>query len=991
MITGVAVAAISAGGAFAQTATTQVADNGTAVTEFVVTGSRIPEPNLTSVSPVSVLGSDQIQEAGVVRVEDVINQLPQAFAGQGSNISNGASGTATVDLRGLGCGRTLVLIDGKRLMPGDPGVICADLNFIPASLIERVDVLTGGASAVYGSDAMAGVVNFIMRRDMEGIRIDAQVSEYVHTNGDSHIDGIVNAERATSANPFEFNLPPTHVEDGLAKDVTISIGANAPDNKGNVTAYASYRKVDPVLQGQRDYSECTLGSGADYTCSGSSTTFPTRIGGLIVNPVTGNSFRAANSVTDVYNFGPTNYYQRPDERFSIGSFAHYEIQPWLTAYTDLMFMDDRSTAQIAPGGYFAGVRQINCNNPFLDATLANSDPALAATLCTPAQIANGTVISTIIRRRDVEGGNRQTNLEHVQQRYVVGLKGDLNDVWSYDAYLQYGRTTVNSSQTGNFVTTREQNALLVHNVNGVPTCDSVVNGSDTKCVPINLFQTGGVTQAALNYLSAVSLATGNLGEQLANVNVTGKLGGYGLKSPWSTEGVGINFGAETRSEHLDTQADFLSQNGLVDGNGAAALPVNNSYNVNELFAEIRVPLVEDAPFIKLLDFEGGYRYSQYSTGQQTSTYKLAGNFEPIDGIRFRASYQRAARAANVVELYAPQNVVLDGTQDPCAGLAAGAPNVAKCMTAFNYTQAQVLSIQANPANQYNGLTGGNPNLKPEVGNTFSVGAVVQPRMVPGLSVSVDYFNIKVNGFIGGIGANLILNTCVQTANPFFCSLVHRDTSQSVASGGFGSLWLSPNGFVQDTTFNTGYLQTKGIDFEVNYRINLSQMGMGDHGSLAFNGVATDLISLSTSPLPGLPAYNCEGFYGATCGTPNPKWRWKARLTWNTPWHGFNISGQWRHFDGVTNDCNSSDPQLSGCGPAAPTDARISSVNYFDLSGSVKIHDLVRLRFGVNNIFDKDPPLVGSSACPVGICSGNTFAQVYDTLGRYMFMGVTADF
>ena len=455
--------------------------------------------------------------------------------------------------------------------------------------------------------------------------------------------------------------------------------------------------------------------------------------------------------------------------------------------------------------------------------------------------------------------------------------------------------------------------------------------------------------------------------------------------------MGINFGAETRSEHLDTQADFLSQNGLVDGNGAAALPVNNSYNVNELFAEIRVPLVEDAPFIKLLDFEGGYRYSQYSTGQQTSTYKLAGNFEPIDGIRFRASYQRAARAANVVELYAPQNVVLDGTQDPCAGLAAGAPNVAKCMTAFNYTQAQVLSIQANPANQYNGLTGGNPNLKPEVGNTFSVGAVVQPRMVPGLSVSVDYFNIKVNGFIGGIGANLILNTCVQTANPFFCSLVHRDTSQSVASGGFGSLWLSPNGFVQDTTFNTGYLQTKGIDFEVNYRINLSQMGMGDHGSLAFNGVATDLISLSTSPLPGLPAYNCEGFYGATCGTPNPKWRWKARLTWNTPWHGFNISGQWRHFDGVTNDCNSSDPQLSGCGPAAPTDARISSVNYFDLSGSVKIHDLVRLRFGVNNIFDKDPPLVGSSACPVGICSGNTFAQVYDTLGRYMFMGVTADF
>ena len=957
----------------------------TVVQEMVVTGSRIPQPNLTSVSPVSVINSDQIQASGVTRVEDIINQLPQAFAAQGSNISNGSSGTATVNLRGLGCSRTLVLIDGKRLMPGDPSLPCADINFIPDALISRVDVLTGGSSAAYGSDAMSGVVNFVMRRDLEGIRFDAQVSEFVHTNGDTSLQTIIKAKSATASVPSQYSLPPSNVQDGLAREFTLSIGANSPDGKGNVTAFAGYRYVDPVLQGARDYSTCTLNSGAAFTCGGSGTAFPTRVGSYLIDPTTGNSFRARNSSTDVYNYGPTNYYQRPDERFSLGAFAHYKVEPWLEAYADVMFMEDKSTYQIAPGGYFAGARKINCDNPYLDAALANSTTAVAKAICTPADIAAGTVKTFTIARRDIEGGTRDGAFDHIQFRYILGVKGDLGDNWSYDAYGQYGRVTFHETQSGFFMSTKEQNALLVHNVGGVPTCDSVVSGTDTKCVPINLFKNGGITQAAVDYLSTDTFSGGSTTEQLADVSITGKLGAYGVKSPWASEGAAINLGGETRSEHLDYAADYVARAGLLDGSGGASPSVANGYHVTDLFGELRLPLINDMPFAKLVDFTAGYRYSHYSTGQDTDTYKFAFNYEPVAGYRLRASYQRAARAANILELYSPQNVVLDGTTDPCAGLSAGSANVAKCMTAFGYTQAQVLAIENNPAPQYNGLTGGNPNLKPEVSDTYSIGAVIQPPFVPGMSFSIDYFNIKVNNYISGIGADTIISRCVDTANPYFCNLVHRDTTP----GSFGSLFLSPAGYVVDTTLNTGYLETKGLDFEFNYKKNLSDLGLGDHGSLALNFVATYLMGQLVQSLPGDTPYDCAGFYGTQCGSPNPTFRSKTRLTWNTPWSGLTASIQWRHYNAVAVDCSSSDPQLS-CGFAA-TDAKLGAVDYFDINGAIKIKDRYRFRFGVNNLFDKDPPIIGGSSCPTGACSGNTYAQVYDTLGRYVFVGLTADF
>jgi len=994
MICGAAIAV--AGPALAQTGG---ADE---VSEVVVTGTRIPSPNLESVSPVTAVSAAEIKATGVTRVEDMINSLPQAFAAQGSSVSNGSTGTATVSLRGLGPTRTQVLIDGRRLMPGTPNTtganLAPDINFIPSALIERVDVLTGGASAVYGADAVGGVVNFIMSRRFEGVRVDAQYGLYQHDNS-SPIADVVQAAQNKAANPQFFQLPKDNVRDGEMSQVTLVIGVNSPDGKGNVTAYAGYRHVEPILQGNRDYSACTLNSAATFAaagCGGSGTAFPARVGSFVVDPAgPGNTFRIRNAATDVYNFGPTNYYQRPDDRYVLGAFAEYEVNDWATAYADVMFMDDSSTFQIAPGGIFAGTFSVNCANPLMSAQQkALLVPTAASGGGTCATNPNGTFTGTI-SRRNIEGGGRQGRMQHQQYRYVIGLRGDLNDNWNYDFAMQYGRVSFSQVSTGFFRTAAINNALNVVSVNGTPTCVSKVNGTDPACVPYNIFQLGGVTRAALDYLETPSTIAGNLFERVVNFSLGGDLSDYGVKSPWANDGVGVSVGAEYRRETMDFAADFISASGQLNGAGGAAPPVNGAFDVYEVFGETRIPIVQDMAFAKNLTLELAYRYSDYSTIGTTSTYKIAGDWEPIDGLRLRGGYNRAVRAPHILELFSQNNVVLDGTQDPCAGLAASSPLVAKCSQAFGLTAAQVLAIEKNPANQYNGMLGGNANLDPETADTYTVGFVYQPDFLPGFNFSVDYFDIKVKDFISGIGADTIINRCVNTLDPFFCSLVHRDAA--------GSIWLSPQGYVQDTTLNTGSLSTTGFDVNVGYRTDLDRFGIANGGSLNFNFVGTYLDTLKTQPLPGDEAFDCAGYYGTICSVsgglsaPNPEWRHKARVSWSTPFEygewvkDVTFSLQWRHFNKVTLDAYSKDPQLNNPDLQYASDKTLKARDYFDLAVSWTMRDNLNFRGGINNIFDKDPPLTGSSNCPTGPCNGNTWPQVYDSFGRYIFLGLTADF
>jgi iron complex outermembrane receptor protein len=986
MICGVAFLGLSASQAFAAAAD---AGNGE-VSEIVVTGTRIPSPNLTSIAPVTTVGNAEIKSQGVTRIEDITNALPQVFAGQGSSITNGQSGTATVNLRGLGSSRTLVLLDGRRLMPGDPLQVSAsaDLNFVPAALVERVDVLTGGASATYGADAVSGVVNFIMLKNFEGVRIDAQYSGYQHTN-DNSVASVLNSARAASANPFEFPVPPKNSFEGEGSEVSLVIGSNSPDGKGNVTAYATYRQNNPILESQRDFSACTFAtSKTGFSCSGSATAYPAIFNNnlIIDQSGPGNTFRPLNAATDLFNFGPANYFVRPDERYSLGAFAHYEIAPWATVYMDTMFMDDITTGQIASGGVFAANFTINCANPLLSAQEAGLLPAVGGGTCgtNPAGNFTGAVGRRLL---DSEGTGRLNTQRHTDFRIVVGMKGDLGKNWNYDGYMQLGSVETNNKQSGNFDLTRIQQSL---NVIQTPTGPQCAPGADPGCVPLNIFTTANITPAALKFLSISSFNSGNVTERVASLAFTGKLADYGVKSPWASDGVGVALGAEYRREHLDSVADFLSANGLVSGNGGAALPVNAGFDVYELFTEARVPLISDMPLAKDVSLELGYRFSDYSSIGDTNTYKVGGEWEVINGLRFRAGYNRAIRAPSVNELFAPAVAGLDATAttDPCAGLAASNPLVATCATAFHLTTAQVLAIAKNPANQYQGLQGGNPNLKPETSDTYTAGVVYQPDFVPGLSVSLDYFDIKIDNFIGKLGGNLIINNCLSTLNPTFCNLVHRDSS--------GSLWLSPQGFIQDTQLNTGSLSTKGIDVNVAYHTDLSNLGLGDNGSISASLVGTWLDSLVTQPLPGGPSYDCKGLYGSVCGDPAPEWRHKARLTWNTPYSygdwfkSLSFTAQWRYYGKVTLDAFDSNPQLLNPAKQFAADNDFGAQSYIDLTANFTVHNNLNLRVGVNNVFDKDPPLTGAN-CIATFCNGNTFPQIYDALGRFLFVGLTADF
>lgn len=963
---------------------------GATVGEIVVTGSRIPTVNLTSGSPVIVVGSQEVKLQGVTRTEDLLNQLPSVFAGMSSNISNGATGTATVDLRGLGPARTLVLIDGRRVGPGDPtfnGGSAPDINFIPSALIDHIEVETGGASATYGSDAVAGVVNFIMQKNFEGLRVDAQGSIYEHGNN----NGTIQALEAAKSDPF----PKGSIWDGRQVQATAVLGVNTPDGKGNATVYASYLNIQPVLQSHRDYSACTLAeSGAGLTCRGSGTTSPTHISSIdlavagssaysfiVDKGGPGNTVRPYNPATDSFNFGPINYYQRSDDRYSAGAYAHYEVNPAFDAYAQVMFMDDHSVAQAAPSGVFGQTFAISCSSPLLSAQEVGA-------LCTSAGIPATGTANLAILRRNVEGGGRQDDLRHTDYRIVLGAKGDLGSDWQYDVYGLLSRSIYSEEYLHDLSLANITNALDVTGTPGNLTCANPAAVA-AGCVPYDLFRIGGVTQAALNYVQVPGFKEGSTSEQVVSASINGKL--PFVQSPYAQDPLRIALGTEYRRENLELRVDNEFATGDLTGQGGPTGGQSGGFQVYELYGEARLPLLQDVPFAKSLTLDAGYRFSDYQPAGVTNTYKFEGDWAPVDDIKFRASFERAVRAPNVLELFLPQQVALLVDADPCVG-AHPVDTQAQCANT-GVPASSYGTLTTNIAPQYNGLQGGNPTLKPEVANTYSFGAVLTPRMLPGFTMTVDYFNIKVDNYIQALDPNIVLNACAQNGTPALCALVHRVPNNNY------SLWLGTAGYVTATNVNAGFLKTDGVDVDASYRVPFSRLGWETGGSLQLRVTGTYLAHLITNP--GVPRtnssgavvteYDCAGLYGlSTCSTPASKWRHQARLTWNTPWSGLELSGAWRYFGGVAFQGTSTNPFLAG--PTHPIDVKLASQSYFDLAAQFKLHDHFTFRLGINNIADKEPPIVGSSAGGSNaFYNGNTYPGVYDALGRYMFAGITADF
>src|SRR5215469_14714290 len=1019
LATATAAAGVSA--VHAQEAPAPAAAAAAPVEEVVVTGSRLQTPNETAISPITTVSAVDIQQTGLTRVEDVLATIPGVFAGMNSTTSNGADGTASVNLRGLGPTRTLVLVNGLRLGPGSAlgGRNFSDINQIPASLIERVDVLTGGASAVYGADAVAGVVNFILNTHFEGVKIDAGYHFNQHDNKDQA--GV--AQYVTAAGDA---LPTGSVNTAFGKYASVIMGSNFADNKGNATVYITYDNQGAALQKNFDYSACSLGTHhkppVPY-CAGSGTSAKDGAGGyfqaygnsglaLFTNTVDGKTgqMRPFNFATDLYNYGPLNYYQTPNERWTAGAFANYDVNSHVNVYTQLMFMRNQQDAQIAPSGDFFAASFTPCASPLLTAQEV-------ATMCTPANLAaqgnpsevyNGVTypgLNMYIGRRNVEGGPRIAHFVTNSAREVLGVKGDFGDsVWTYDVYGQHS-TVDNSNSNLNYLNTTaiQQSLNVLPGANG-PVCGGptsptgagpLVTGPgqafspNKACVPWNIWSPNGVTPAASAFLSVPLQEQGVVQEYIVDGSVTGDLGKYGLKLPTADQGLQLNIGAEWREEKTDFQPDFLEQQGSAAGSGGKTVPITGQFTVKEVFTEMRLPLAQHMAFAEDLSVEAGYRYSKYSEGFTTNTYKAGFDWAPVRDFRVRASYERAVRAPNIGELYVPQAVGLDGSVDPCAfPLAAGSTTVltngvtlAQC-EATGVHANQFGHIAPNPASQYNGLLGGNPNLTPETADTYTVGFLIQPRITPNLSVSLDSFKIKISDTISTIGFNTILNNCVTTGQS--CNLINRDAN--------GSLWRTQNGYAIDTNINTGGLLTSGVDLTANYRLPI-----GGLGSLLFNFQGTYLKELVTTPVQTSGAnYDCKGLFGPVCGGGNPEWRHVFNTTWSTPWSGLDINVRWRYYGSNTVETSSTNPLLAGAFYAPLS--HIPAYSYFDLQGSFNIYKNLKLSLGVNNITDKVQPLVIGSACTTASpnasganCNGNTYPGTYDAMGRYIFTSISAQF
>ncbi len=1051
-------AAAIASPAFAQAAKSTVAAADEAAAgdeEIIVTGSLIKNPNLERSAPVTVTTADQIELKQSNVAEEVLREIPGIVPSIGSAVNNGNGGASFVDLRGLGSNRNIVLLDGNRIAPSNL-VGRVDLNNIPLALVERVEVLTGGASTTYGADAVSGVVNFITKQNFQGL--DVSASEQLTEKGDG------NTFRA---------------------DVTM--GGNFDDDKGNVVLSIGYQESDPVYQGARDFGSSNISSFSG-TFGGSGTSVPSRFSGtrsvvagtmtpnlqtaftrtggidaatglplVIANAAGANNpgvsqvdtrtgsatLGAAVGTFNLFNFNPYNIFNTPFKRFNIFAQGKYEFTDNVELYTRALFSKNQVNTIIAPSGSFGAAVTIPLSNPYLPAALRNQfcarniapsisavnaagqtvtvqadyTPTFAPAQCAAAATAltaadpNFRTVNVTLNRRTTEIGPRISEFATTIFDYRAGLRGKLTDTIDWDINGSYGESENRQSQQNYVLTSRLRSAVFATNTT---TClaNAPLGSTASGCVPVNIFgPEGAITANQIPFLTsnAQTLNKTSLAQGRGTIS-----GDFGVSAPWAEDAIGFAVGTEYRKYRASQLSDTLSQQaGELGGAGGAAPNINGGFDVWEGFGELVAPLVQDKPGFKSLTLEAGVRYSSYKVDApsnpsfKTTTYKAGGSWEPIDGLKIRGNYSHAVRAPSISELFTPVSTGLTTlTNDPCASLTnaggaiAGRPPQSAALRAVciaqGATAGTVNTIQQPTANQANNTQGGNINLKPEKSNSYTVGAVFTPAVVPGLSITVDYYNIKITGAVSAPTAADAVAACFQnvtaaSATDPNCTIIRRNP----LTGGLDGDPATTAGILTAIT-NLGILKTDGIDLQANYSRDIGFAKLG----LTFTGNYTHDSKFNSNPLIATtPNRECTGYYSANCASIQPKFQWSQRTTLS--FKQIDVSLLWRHIDAVEQEpldiTVGNGPAFQGVlnrgsGLAAATAAgnqfvgatvdfqHIKAANYFDLTTRVAVNDNLSLTVTVQNLLDKQPPLTGSG---LGLTynSGNTYPSTYDALGR----------
>ncbi|RUO65897.1 TonB-dependent Receptor Plug Domain [Pseudidiomarina planktonica] len=907
-----------------------------------VTGSRISRTDYESSSPVQITSAEEIKLSGYTRIEDLMNSLPQVEASQTSFIANGASGVANLDLRGMGANRTLVLMNGRRLQPGGVYSQAPDVNQIPSALVKRVEVLTGGGSATYGADAVAGVVNFVMDDDFSGLELVVGGSGYQHDNDNEYIQGLMDDRN------FVYPTGNSGI-DGKAFNIDLTMGGDFADGKGHATAYATWRTIDELRQESRDYSSCALNS-AGTACGGSGTTpnpnfyFYPSVDGTpdysqqVFWTLDPNS-NFIPSEGNVYNYAPVNHFMRPDERYTLGAFVDYEVNENFRPYMEISYMHNRTKAQIAESGIFYNFFSFDIDNPlFSDSQRQQFRDQFGA----------GTEeVSAYIGKRNVEGGPRASVLEHSSYRLVAGSEGYLGDAWSYDVSFQYGSTSSSSVYINDFFTPRIGEAI------------GAIGSNDCvdPCIPYEVFTFNGVTAEQADPIKGTGILNGVTTQRVFNAFATGE---FDYSIPSSSYPIAAVIGVENREVDFERTSDEVFAQGLLAGQGGPTPSLTGGYNVREVFGELSVPLLDNATAVDSLTLELGGRYSDYNTSGGETAYKVAIDYNPTADWKVRASFNRAVRAPNIAELFAQQSLGLWQGTDPCAGSDPELSQAACANTGV--TAAQYGNVSTSPASQYNGFFGGNPNLDPEIADTLTFGVVGNP--IENLNFSVDYFNIDLEEVIGTISPELTITQCGETGLAVFCDNIQRSAT--------GNLWQGDENRVTATNINLATRTVSGVDVSANYQID-DVLG----GTVNAKMIGSYSLEKEYNPIPGVESavYDCSGLISVDC-FPQPDWRHSLTVSYASD-ADWTANVKWRYFGGVDYDGTTDQLVADGLG----------SQSYIDLNGAFDVTENVSFLIGVNNVLDKEAPMVGSSLAT----NANTVAGFYDTLGRYLHASVTFRF
>ncbi|WP_405219780.1 TonB-dependent receptor domain-containing protein [Lentisalinibacter sediminis] len=1005
---------------------------GELIEEVVVTGTRIQDTNVIAASPVTTIGAEEIALKQTPNIERVLRDLPITIPGDGENVNNGTAGQATLDLRGLGPERMLILINGKRLTPYDiNGIVTTDV--IPVNMLERVDIVTGGASAVYGSDAMSGAVNFVLRDDFQGVEIDVGYSDM---NSSAEVNG--GGEHTTWVNAL--------------------FGINFDDDRGNITIGGGRTKRGAVLLGEREYGlfgvSSTTGSGLgspppepDPACSGN-TSFTTAhssgVGSTTAIPGTlnlrsGNSYQFRDDGSLIqgecarFNFNPFNYYQTPQDRVNATTIASYEVSDDVELYAQAIFSSNESAFQIAPSGTFGQAFTIPVMNPFLNdaarQTIIGDLNAGASTFVTdtttrineiqglpnPSQddldelaalqdaLANDPLgfsqvgiqdingdgvfdeedaFTSTARRRTLELGPRTGIFDTDFFQYAIGARGNLPgdyDNWNFDVSYQRG--------VSDFVETRDGFTNLTNLAAGINTVDpdqcisatGVVTAA--PCTPINVFgPVGSITDAQREsgYFIAIASDIRKSELEIVSAQIDGVIDQ--MRLPWADEGVALAFGVDFMSYSAFSSPDEclkLAPASCQGGAGGNRLPIAGEYNSDEFFVETILPLVQGRDFVESLSLELGFRYSDYDIQGSTESWKAGMSWEVTPGLRFRVMEQQAVRVPNIGELFSPVTTALDNaTLDPCS---IGNPNppqpgtelFQRCVST-GMLPSQVGTVPDIISGQVNVFAGTDPNNlpEPEEARTTTVGLVWQPEF--------DFLNAATTISLDwyDIQINDYIDQPTGQESLDLCYVLGDPATCSGIVRIGGALGESGTG---TPTFFTNFVEfaAEGID------LNITSNGydIGRYGTLGFSWTAHRYLTNEFQTTAASPVVDCKGRYGTSCD-PVPEFRSVFRTSWALD--AFDGSLLWRHIGSMDAQPNEA--------PTLFQDFRsVDSQNYFDVTFGYTFRDNIRVSALVTNITDEDPPILGNNTGSTSFNSGNTFPSLYDTMGRTYTLGLKVSF